>query len=226
MGVALILLIGSWFVIGGLVWLLYLVTRRHGKTLKAYHLLQQRVGYLEDLIGNASAPSLLANDSSIKDTEPDLPDDRGPSAPDHRFRQSTLQRNGLSAGVKAPHFTLPDLTGRGRSLDEFRGKRVVLVFSDPACGPCQVLAPKLEELYQLNKQDNLVVLIVSRGEPSINREKAAEQGLSFPILLQRHWEVSKAYGMFATPIGYLINESGVLVSDVAIGGDAILGLLD
>jgi hypothetical protein len=30
--------------------------------------------------------------------------------------------------------------------------------------------------------------------------------------------------MFATPIGYLIDEDGVIVKDVAVGNDAILSL--
>ena len=30
--------------------------------------------------------------------------------------------------------------------------------------------------------------------------------------------------MFATPIGYLVDENGVLVTDVAVGSDKILGL--
>jgi hypothetical protein len=30
--------------------------------------------------------------------------------------------------------------------------------------------------------------------------------------------------MFATPIGYLIDEKGVIAADVAVGGDAILAL--
>ena len=45
-------------------------------------------------------------------------------------------------------------------------------------------------------------------------------------MLQRHWEISRAYGMFATPIGYLIDRTGTLASGVAVGEDAILRLLD
>ena len=44
--------------------------------------------------------------------------------------------------------------------------------------------------------------------------------------MQEKWEVSLKYGMFATPIGYLIDESGILLSDVAVGIDPILALAD
>ena len=51
------------------------------------------------------------------------------------------------------------------------------------------------------------------------------RGYPFPMLLQKSWEVSKLYGMFATPIGYLIDENGILVEDVAVGPQPILDLV-
>ena len=63
-------------------------------------------------------------------------------------RESTLNRNGLPAGTRAPNFSLPDLAGGERTLADYRGRRVLLVFSDPACGPCQALAPELERLHR------------------------------------------------------------------------------
>jgi len=32
--------------------------------------------------------------------------------------------------------------------------------------------------------------------------------------------------MFATPIGYLLNQQGIISTDVAVGGDAIMALVD
>jgi hypothetical protein len=49
-----------------------------------------------------------------------------------------------------------------------------------------------------------------------------EHGLTFPVVLQQHWEISRRYAMFATPIAYLIDEAGVLTHEVAIGEEAIL----
>ena len=39
------------------------------------------------------------------------------------------------------------------------------------------------------------------------------------------WEISCRYAMFATPVAYFIDEAGVIVMDVAVGGDAIGELL-
>jgi hypothetical protein len=61
-------------------------------------------------------------------------------------------------------------------------------------------------------------------EYQANRAKAAQLGPTFPIVLQKQWEVSLKYAMFATPIGYLIDERGILASDVAVGVGPILAL--
>jgi hypothetical protein len=68
------------------------------------------------------------------------------------------------------------------------------------------------------------ILVVSRGSEQQNRDVASELGLTFPIGLQRHWEVSLEYAMFATPIAYLIDEKGVIAHDVVIGAESILAL--
>jgi len=146
--------------------------------------------------------------------------------PEHRgnrsLADSKLNRNGLAVGTPAPDFTLPSLDGEERSLADYRGKRVLLVFSDPHCGPCNELAPRLERLHR--READLQVVIISRGEPEANRAKAEEHGLTFPILLQKRWEISKSYAMFATPVGYLIDEEGIIAAKVAVGPDPILSL--
>jgi peroxiredoxin len=82
-------------------------------------------------------------------------------------------------------------------------------------------------LQQLHCQRrDLNVLVVSRREVEANRAKAAKLGLTFPIVLQKQWEVSLKYAMFATPVGYLIDESGILASDVAVGVGPILALAE
>lgn len=138
--------------------------------------------------------------------------------------ESRIKRDGLPAGTPAPNFTLPDLMGREHSLADLRGKRVLLVFSDPECGPCQALAPSLEVLHRARRDDNLQVVMISKGDQEANRQKVTEHGLTFPVVLQKNWEISKDYAMFATPVGYLIDERGLITNDVAIGGQAILAL--
>jgi peroxiredoxin len=135
---------------------------------------------------------------------------------------SKINRSGLKAGTPAPEFRLPRLDSGELALEEYRGRRVLLVFSDPECGPCQRLAPALERLHR--ERTDPAVVMVSRRDPEANRRKVDELGLTFPVALQKSWEVSMKYAMFATPIGYLIDERGVIAADVATGVEPILAL--
>ena len=138
------------------------------------------------------------------------------------LEHSRINRSGLKAGAMAPAFTVPRLDGGELSLEEYRGRPVLLVFSDPECGPCEHLAPHLEAIHR-TRIDPAVVM-VSRRDAESNRRKAEALGLTFPIGLQSLWQVSKLYEMFYTPIGYLIDERGVIVRDVAVGPEGILAL--
>jgi peroxiredoxin len=107
---------------------------------------------------------------------------------------------------------------------DFRGRRLLLVFSDPNCGPCDELAPLLQELHV--ERPDLQVLVISRRDAEATAAKAEALGITFPIVMQQQWEISKQYGMFATPIGYLIDERGIVAKDVAVGVEPILALAD
>jgi hypothetical protein len=67
--------------------------------------------------------------------------------------------------------------------------------------------------------------MVSRSGREANLAKVQQHGLTFPIVLQRQWEISRAFNKFATPIAYLIDEDGLIASELALGPNAILQLL-
>ena len=138
--------------------------------------------------------------------------------------ESRIERDGLKAGTPAPRFRLPDLEGRLISLEDYRGRRLLLVFSDPQCGPCDELAAELPRLHQAHARNGQALLLVGRGNVEENRRKAAQFGIKFPVVLQEQWKLSKEYGIFATPVAFLIDEKGVIARDVAVGRDAILAL--
>lgn len=136
---------------------------------------------------------------------------------------SRIERSGLKAGARAPQFTLPTIYGRMVSLDEYLGRRVLLVFSDPHCGPCDEAARELARFHRQHG-DDLSLLMIGRGDAEENRKKAELQGIDFPVVVQEKWRVSKEYGIFSTPVAFLVDEQGVIVKEVAIGPDAILAL--
>jgi peroxiredoxin len=136
---------------------------------------------------------------------------------------SRLNRDGLAVGTRAPDFQLPLLNGETLSLENYRGRKVLLVFSDPECGPCNRLAPTLEQFSR--QHPNIQTLMISRGGAEANLRKVAEHGLTFPVALQRQWEISRRYAKFATPVAYLIDEEGIVAAGLAAGAEQIMALL-
>jgi peroxiredoxin len=139
------------------------------------------------------------------------------------FANSKIKRDGLKAGTPAPEFRLPRLDGGELSLSDLHGRLVLLVFSSPKCGPCNALAPKLEKFHR--KLPQLEVVMVSQGGPEDNFAKVKEHGLTFTVVMQKQWEVSRDYAYFATPVAYLIDEAGVIGADVAVGVDGVVDLM-
>lgn len=196
-------------------------------TARAYGASGTPMGYLVDAQGKIASDLAVGAEALIAlagsgETEPATRAYRAITG-NKTLADSKIARDGLSPGTLAPDFTLPLLSGGEVTLSTLRGGRTLLVFSDPHCGPCMTLAPDLERA-QEDRADTRV-LMVSRGSRDDNLAKVREFGLTFPIALQKKWEISKLYAMFATPIAYLVDENGVIASEVAIGAQPILDLL-
>jgi peroxiredoxin/uncharacterized membrane protein YphA (DoxX/SURF4 family) len=133
---------------------------------------------------------------------------------------------GLAVGALAPNFVLPTLSGEPTTLQALRalGKPVVLLFSDPGCGPCKALLPEIGR-WQREQATKLVVALISRGTAEANRPKATEYGLTH-VLLQQDREVAQAYQASGTPSAVLVRRDGTIGSPLAQGADAIRTLID
>ena len=113
-------------------------------------------------------------------------------------------------GKTAPNFTLRDLGGQEVSLDQFKGKIVLLDFWATWCGPCRMTMPLLERL-QKEYSSDLVQLAINMYEPiDLVREYARSQGLHAPVLLDEEGSVSYAYRIGAIPTQVLINREGIV----------------
>ena len=191
-----------------------------------HHALVTPMAYLIDEGGFTVGPAAVGRPAilDLLQNEQGSSSEHTPAGVSQQVPGSRIAREGLPAGTPAPEFTLPGLDGTTISLSDFRGRPVLLVFSDPDCKPCQEMAPLLEQIHR-NSSDFAIVMI-SRGDQEANRAKISERGLTFPVALQRKWEVSREYGMFSTPIGYMIDQFGVLASGAAVGASAILGLAE
>lgn len=131
----------------------------------------------------------------------------------------------LELGAVAPPFELPDLSGELESLESLAGggKPVLLVFSDPHCGPCDELLPELAG-WQREHAESIVTAVVSRGSIADNRSKKERHGLA-RVLLQKDREVAAAYLAHGTPSAVLVSPEGRIAAPLAAGAGAIRALV-
>ncbi|MHB8657943.1 MAG: redoxin domain-containing protein [Solirubrobacteraceae bacterium] len=141
-------------------------------------------------------------------------------------RQTGLPPAGLAVGLPAPEFSLPDRRGGLVTLASLRRRQkpVLLVFSDPGCGPCQALLPELAKLERRHR-DALTLVLVSRRSERENQAKRSEHHLG-RVLLQDDREVAVAFEAHGTPSAVLISREGLISSPLARGGTEIIALLE
>jgi thiol-disulfide isomerase/thioredoxin len=77
----------------------------------------------------------------------------------------------LAIGTPAPTWKLATVAGGERTLEELRGKVVVLDFWYLSCAPCQLSMPHLSELQKRFDKDSVVVLGVNTHDA---KDKVAE----------------------------------------------------
>jgi thiol-disulfide isomerase/thioredoxin len=125
----------------------------------------------------------------------------------------------------APAFSLPDVDGRTHTLDSLMvgQPRLMLVFSDADCGPCNALMPELAE-WQRAHAERLGFIVIAGGEAGRNRAKASEHGLD-RMLLDEGRDVAEAFGARLTPAAMIVGPGRVIEAPVVAGADAIRALL-
>lgn len=132
---------------------------------------------------------------------------------------------GLALGTQAPGFRLDGLRGETMTLDALvaLGKPALLLFTNPNCGPCQVLLPDISQ-WQREYAASLTIAVVSEGSAEDNRAKSAAAGIS-QVLLQQKREVADTYQAWGTPAAVLVRPDGRIGSPVAQGAEAIRTLV-
>ena len=130
----------------------------------------------------------------------------------------------LEIGTKAPDFSLPDQNGEIHSLEEYKGKKVILYFypRDNTAG-CTTQACGFAERYPQFLEKNAVVLGVSKDIVASHKKFEEKYELPFTLLsdtelscIQAYdvWKEKNNYGkktMGVVRTTYLIDEQGIIV---------------
>ena len=130
----------------------------------------------------------------------------------------------LEVGTKAPAFSLPDQNGTVHTLEDYKGKKVVLYFypKDNTSG-CSKQACGFAELYPQFTEKGAVVIGISKDSVASHKKFEEKFGLPFTLLSDVElaaikaydvWQEKNMYGKITMGVvrtTYLIDEDGVIV---------------
>lgn len=129
----------------------------------------------------------------------------------------------LEVGMKAPDFALPDKDGNMVSLAEHLGRKVVLYFYPRDNTPgCSRQACAFARSYQGFRDQDIVVIGVSRDSVASHQKFAAKYELPFILLSDTElqaikaydvWQEKKMYGKVSMGVvraTYIIDEQGMI----------------
>ncbi|MEA4925478.1 MAG: thioredoxin-dependent thiol peroxidase [Syntrophomonadaceae bacterium] len=129
----------------------------------------------------------------------------------------------LQAGSQAPDFTLPDQDGNEVVLSGFRGKKVVLYFYSKDNTPgCTRQACAFAGAYEDFKNQNVVVIGVSKDSTASHRKFADKHNLPFILLSDPELQAIKAYDVWQEKKLYGKVSMGVVRSTYIIDEDGVI----
>jgi mono/diheme cytochrome c family protein/peroxiredoxin len=140
------------------------------------------------------------------------------------FPTMLLRRAGfepVDAAIAAPSITFQDLDGRERTLEQERGKGILLVFWGTTCAPCVDELPALDRLADEFGDDRLAVRPICVDEPdeALVREIARTRTKHLSLFVDRTGLARLRYDVQTLPSAVLIDREGRLLGRADGGRD-------
>jgi peroxiredoxin len=132
-----------------------------------------------------------------------------------------------AVGEQAPAFKLTDLAGKAHSLDQYKGKHVVLEWVNPNC-PFSDRQAREKTMVELNKKYGKVVWLGINStnpkhkdylQPADHLAWTKKNGIEYSILYDPSGSVGQAYGAKTTPHMFIVDEVGKIAYNGAIDDD-------
>lgn len=110
----------------------------------------------------------------------------------------------------APSLVLADIRGVEHSLEQYRGKVVVVNFWATWCLPCVEELPSLENAWQRYRQQGLVVLAVSGEESDVVTSflERLPSDITFPVLIDGDMKSGNRWQIRGLPTTVVVDRSG------------------
>jgi thioredoxin-dependent peroxiredoxin len=138
------------------------------------------------------------------------------------YRAANGSDQAPAVGAQAPAFTLPSQTGTAVSLNDFKGKWVVLYFypKDFSSG-CTVEAHNFQRDLPQYEKLNAAIVGVSVDTADSHQKFCTQEGLNFKLLADTDHKVSDEYGSImnfgvkklSARHTFIINPQGVIVKE-------------
>jgi peroxiredoxin len=144
------------------------------------------------------------------------------AGPDRVGETATSSPSGGADASLPPDFTLPGLDGQPVTLNQFLGKKpVLLVFWATWCPECKAAIPQINALHDGPLSGTLQVLGLDFRESRAKVSAAVKaRDIRYPVLLDEKGTVARAYGVVGIPTYVLIGRDGKIVyRDFALPGD-------
>ncbi|MBD2764731.1 thioredoxin-dependent thiol peroxidase [Kocuria sp. cx-455] len=131
----------------------------------------------------------------------------------------------LTAGDTAPAFTLNDANGHDVSLQDYRGKRVIVYFYPKAATPgCTTQACDFRDNLARFTSDGFAVLGISPDAPAALERFTHKEELTFPLLSDQDHAVAEAYGAWGEKKNYGKTYEGLIRSTVVVDAQGVVEL--
>jgi len=128
-----------------------------------------------------------------------------------------LELVGYASATEPPQFSGSTVDTRRVSMEDLRGKVVLVNFWASWCAECRPEMPVLERLHrELAPQGLVVVGINAREERAVVLRYARELGLTFPLVLDRDGKINAMYGVVGLPTTFVVGRDGRAVA-LAVG---------
>ena len=117
----------------------------------------------------------------------------------------------LKTGDIAPDFSLPNQNGKTVTLEEFKGRYVVVEFWGSWCGWCIKDIPKMKQYFNKYKNEATFVSIACRDNEANWGKAIAKNEMTWTNLLNNDDELTKNYGIEGYPTKVIIDKNGIVV---------------
>lgn len=124
-------------------------------------------------------------------------------------------------GQLIPQFSAVDVRGREITDKDFDGRKTLVAFSSPTCGHCVQLMGQIRDWEALRAGGDPQIVIFSDGD----EEEEKKLGIKAPIIVDKEYKTAAKFGMRGVPSAVLVDETGTIVTEAAIGPGNIWALI-